>query len=264
MNLSSNMRQLTQGKVEKLFLKVRHGQATVALAPGDPLKCSAGLGLEGDVHANRLSPRQILITLQSELDALSIGAGALHENMVISTNSPEDFQPGAALVTSGGVEIKLTMYCEPCKRILGVVPDLRAMIRRRGILGYIVTGGEIRSGDSMELIPGRYAALPESVTQKFLDFIPTIPSGQVVRFVDVTTAMGVDSSFVRAVPGYIRRSIGRNLPLHRIVNARGELPDFVPDQATRLAAEGVRVETDGDVLKSGRAKIDLQRYLWRG
>lgn len=262
MNFCVNQRPLTRGRVEKLFLKPCHGHATVELAPADPLRCVAGLGLEGDIHANRLSPRQILVTLQSELNQLAIGAGALHENMLISTGTAQHFRPGTALVTSGGVEIRLTMYCEPCKRILGLVPDLRTMLGRRGILGYIVRGGEIRSGDAIELIPDRYPALPESVRQKFLDFVPTIPSGRVVRFVDVTTALGVADSFVRAVPGYIRRSVGLDLPLHRIVNARGELPGLVPDQAAWLAAEGVRI--DVDVLAPGRGKIDLQQYLWRG
>ncbi|MET0855834.1 MAG: MGMT family protein [Telluria sp.] len=259
MNFASSTPHATRGRVEKLFLKICHGKNTVELEPGAPLQCVAGLGLDGDVHANRLSPRQILVTLQSELDELAIRAGALHENMVISTASPEHFRPGSALVTGGGVEIRLTMYCEPCKRILGVAPDLRAMIGRRGILGYIVTGGEIRSGDTLQLIPGRYPALPDSVKQKFLDFVPTIPRGRVVRFADVTTAIGVDNSFVRAMPGYIRRGSGGDLPLHRIVNARGELPNLVPDQAAKLAAEGVKIGFEGN-----GGKIDLQRYLWRG
>jgi alkylated DNA nucleotide flippase Atl1 len=251
------------GRVEALFTKARHGRDATALAPGDALTCVAGLGLAGDVHANRLSPRQILVTLQSELNALSLSPGALHENMVISTAVPAYFRPGAALMTSGGVEIRLTMYCEPCKRIQGLVPALAALINRRGVLGRIVAGGDIRRGDAIELIPDRYAALPESPEQKFLDFVPTIPAGRVVRFGDVTTAMGVADSFVRAVPGYIRRSMGRTLPLHRIVNARGELPNIVPDQAATLAAEGVGIAR-GHALASGAPKVDLQRYLWRG
>lgn len=251
------------GNVEALFLKERHGKAVTELAPGGVLTCVADLGLDGDVHANHLSPRQILVTLRSELNALSISPGALHENMIISSATPAYFRPGAALVTSGGVEIRLTMYCEPCKRMQGLVPNLAALINRRGVLGRIVTGGEIRRGDAIELIPDRYAALPESAEQKFLDFIPTIPPGSVVRFGDVATAMGVADGFVRAVPGYIRRNMGRALPLHRIVNVRGELPNIVPDQAARLAAEGVRIAY-GHAPAAGAPKVDLQQYLWRG
>lgn len=252
------------GSVENLFLKVRRGEATRELDQGEALACLAGLGIAGDIHANRLSPRQILVTLQSELDDLSICAGALHENMIISTALAKHFRPGTAIVTSGGVEIKLTMYCEPCKRIEGLVPDLRALIERRGILGYIVRGGHIRRGDAIELIPDRYSALPESVNQKFLDFVQTIPAGRVVRLLDVTIAIGVADSFVRAMPGYIRRNLQRQIPVHRIVNARGKLLDFIPDQARKLMAEGVEIDADGDLAEPGRGSVNLQQYLWRG
>ena len=241
------------GKVESLFIKVRRGEAMVQRAA---LACASGLGIAGDIHANRLSPRQMLITLQSELNILALAPGALFENMVISLADPRSFRPGTAIVTGCGVEIRLTMYCEPCKRILPVVGDLRAMLRRRGILGYIVSGGEIRTGDAINVIPGKYPALPESPAQKFRDFVPTIPLGKVVRYLDVTIGIGVDSSFVRALPGYVRRNAGDLVPMHRIVNAQGRLLDYLPGQAAKLISEGVRVDSSG--------AVDLMQFLWQG
>jgi alkylated DNA nucleotide flippase Atl1 len=237
--------------VENLFVKARRGEA---MREVDSLSCLSGLGIDGDIHANRLSPRQILITLQSELDAFSLAPGALFENMVIARAAPGDVRPGAALVTERDVEIRLTMYCEPCKRILPVVGDLRRMLHRRGMLGYIVGGGEIRAGDAISIVPGKYAALPDSPVQKFRDFIPTIPAGKVVRYTDVAIAMGVDQSFVRALPGYIRRN--GDLPVHRIVNARGRLLDFVPGQTEALNLEGVHADASG--------AVDFQSFLWKG
>lgn len=216
--------------------------------------CEAGLGIHGDAHANRLSPRQVLVTLASELRALDIAPGALGENIVISSEQPALFRPGAALVTAAGVEIRLTMFCEACRRISHVAPNLRQLLRRRGVLGVIEMGGELRIGDALTLVDGRYPALPESPYQKFLDFVPTIPAGRVLRYGDVAVAIGVADSFVRALPGYIKRST--SLPVHRIVNARGELLNFLPEQAARLQAEGV--------VNQGGAVVDLQRYLWRG
>jgi alkylated DNA nucleotide flippase Atl1 len=86
--------------------------------------------------------------------------------------------------------------------------------------------------------------------------VATIPPGKVVRYSDVTIAIGVDDSFVRAVPGYIKRSAGDQLPVHRIVNARGCLPGFVAGQAEKLRAEGVMVDACGSV--------DLLCSLWKG
>lgn len=147
------------------------------------------------------------------------------------------------------------MFCEPCKVIGAVARDLKKMLRRRGILGLFVHGGELRRGETFTLIPARYRPLPDSMQQRFADFLATVPPGRVVRYLDVTVAMGVDASFIRALPGYIRRASALSLPLHRIVNARGELLAFVPGQAGLLVAEGVTV--------NGNC-VDLTQYCWQG
>ncbi|MYM73842.1 hypothetical protein GTP56_16750 [Duganella sp. FT134W] len=241
-------------RIERLYLKPARGQPLRALGQREAMVCEAGLGIHGDAHANRLSPRQVLVTLASELRALDIAPGALGENIVLSSQQPSLLRPGTALVTAAGVEIRLTMFCEACRRISHVAPNLRQLLRRRGVLGVIEMGGELRIGDALTLVDGRYRALPESAYQKFLDFVPTIPVGRVLRYGDVAVAIGVADSFVRALPGYIKRST--SLPVHRIVNARGELLNFLPEQAARLQAEGV--------VNQGGAVVDLQRYLWRG
>jgi alkylated DNA nucleotide flippase Atl1 len=241
------------GTLQRLYLKRGHGEAGVEATA---LSCEAGVGIVGDVHANRLSPRQVLVTMTSELERLRIPPGALQENMVISCSRPELFRPGAALVTASGVEIRLTMFCEPCKRIAHIEKNLAKLIHRRGVLGVFETGGELRLGDKVELIADRYSALPESTYQKFLDFLPTIPQGRVVRYIDVAIAIGAPDSFIRALPGYIKRSIGQPLPFHRIVNARGELLNFIPDQARKLQAEGLIIRD--------RVVSDLTKYLWDG
>ncbi|USX28146.1 MGMT family protein [Oxalobacteraceae bacterium OTU3CINTB1] len=238
-------------KAEYLFIKTRHGKP---MAPAGSLTLVEGLGIQDDINAHRLSPRHILVTIASELEALSLPAGALRENLVISTDRPGDFQPGSALTSASGVEIRLTMHCEPCKQLLPLVDDLAGMIGRRGILGVVVAGGQLQRGDTLELLPGRYPALPESVYQKFLDFVQTIPRGRVVRYSDVALAIGADPGFVRAIPGYIKRSLATGVPLHRIVTARGHLLATIPDQAERLMAEGV--PSDG--------AVELGTFLWHG
>jgi alkylated DNA nucleotide flippase Atl1 len=241
-------------RIERLYLKPARGQPLRALGQDEAMLCEAGLGINGDAQANRLSPRQVLVTLASELRALDISPGALGENIVIASDQPELFRPGTALLTSSGVEIRLTMFCEACWRISHVVPNLRQLLRRRGVLGVIEAGGALRIGDAVTLVDGRYPALPQSSYQKFVDFVPTIPPGRVVRYSDVAVAIGVAEGFVRVLPGYIKRSSA--LPVHRIVNARGELLNFLPEQAAQLQAEGV--------VNHGAAAVDLSRYLWRG
>lgn len=235
---------------DHLFIKRQHGRP---LAGADTLTLVAGLGIDGDVNAHRLSPRQILVTLASELEALALPAGALRENLVI-TAAAAHFQPGAALTGADGLEIRLTMYCEPCKQLLPLVDSLAAMIGRRGILGVVVGGGRLRRGQRLDLVPERYRALPESARQRFAEFVATIPRGRVVRYSDVALAIGADQSFVRALPGYIKRALDDGLPLHRIVSARGRLLPTLPRQAAQLLAEGV----------PSSGAVDLNHFLWQG
>ncbi len=243
------------GKVRHLFVKTFHGREASELSGGESLQCVQGWGIEGDVHANRFSPRQILITLASDLEKFAIAPGSLHENMVVSLTPEHMFRPGAAILTDRGVEIRLTMYCEPCSRISHLIPSLRDLIQRRGILGTIAKGGSISTGDLFTLLPDQYALLPESPTRRFQDFVAAIPPGTVVRYADIAVGMGVAHSFVRAMPGYIKTNIHLGLPMHRIVNAQGQLLAYLPNQAEKLTAEGVQIE---------RAKVDLRSFLWQG
>lgn len=238
--------------IERLFIKPAHGSAMHDTAT---LPLITGEGIAGDINAHPLSVRQVLVTLASQLQELSIAPGALRENIVIADAALAHFCPGSALV-SNDVEIRLTMYCEPCRQISHLHGNLAAMVQRRGVLGTVVTGGVLQIGDALTLIPARYPALPDSVQQRFADFVATIPRGRVVRYRDVALALGVEQSFVRALPAYIKRHRNANigLPLHRIVTAHGQLLATLPDQAAQLAAEGIAC--DGGV--------DLARFLWQG
>lgn len=237
--------------ITDLFVKPARHRAVVA---HDTITLTAGLGIAGDSSAHKLSPRQVLVTLASQLDELALAPGALSENLVLASADIEDFRPGSAIVC-GDVELRLTMYCEPCKQIAPLVGNLAAVVERRGILGVVVRGGALHAGDAATLIPGRYPPLPDSVQQKFVDVVAAIPPGRVLRYRDVALAMGVDDSFVRALPGYIKRNLhDANLPLHRIVNSQGQLLATLPQQARLLAAEGV----------PSNGAVDLTAVLWQG
>lgn len=256
--------EFAAGKIEHLYIKGAHGKPTVELEDGALMRCEQGFGIVGDVHANRLSPRQVLITMACELEELRIAPGSLRENIVIASGHPEWFQPGSSIVTQSGVEIRLTMFCEPCQRIGHVEENFAKLVNRRGVLGFFMQGGAIRRCDSLRLIPNQYAPLAESPYHKFLDFMQTIPAGRVVRYIDVTVGIGVADSFVRAIPGYIKRSLGSPLPLHRIVNGQGHLLDFIPNQARELESEGIAVRVGAAPFGQGSRSVSLSKYLWQG
>lgn len=236
--------------VTELFLKTRHRAPMAAAAV---LTLTTGVGIAGDLNAHKLSPRQVLVMRAEELQALNLGPGALRENLVVAGAPAEAIRPGNVLTFASGAAIGLTMFCEPCQRIAPLVGRLADMIERRGVLGVVLRGGTIARGDTLAVAVGGHRPLPDSMAQRFAEAVAAIPAGRVLRYSDVALAMGVDGSFVRALPGYIRRHLGTGLPVHRIVNARGQLLAALPGQAQQLAAEGI-VTTD---------TVDLATCLWQ-
>jgi alkylated DNA nucleotide flippase Atl1 len=249
------------GVVLSLFWKPHRG---APMEQASLLQCIAGYGIQNDVNAHKLSPRQVLITLDAEIEELSAGPGALRENMVVALEDQTAFRPGASLIASSGVEIALTMYCEPCKRIAHIVPTYSEIMGKRGILGRIVRSGTIGEKDSFSIFDEAYDPLQDAVEQRFFDFVRSIPRGRVVRYIDVTIGIGVADSFVRAMPGYIRRASGTTLPLHRIVDGQGRVLDYVSRQAKELENEGVALIRQADLFDQKGTRVDLGAHLWLG
>lgn len=165
-----------------------------------------GYGLEDDVHANPISPRQILVTRKEDLDELHIPYGALLENMIVAGLNAQDFVPGALLNVGEQAKIRLTFHCEPCKIIAGVVPVLAALIKKRGILGVILESGSMKIGDAVTSQSARFEPLPEVPYERFLLFIEQIPAEKAVTYAMILEGIGVATGYMRAIPGYIKKA----------------------------------------------------------
>ena len=244
-----------------LFLKP--GGGVPMAAPGEGrLELRAGYGIAGDVNANPLSPRQVLVTRYEDLRDLSIEPGDLRENVVVAGLDEWAFVPGTRL-DIGDASIRLTFHCEPCKRISHLVRSLKDILNRRGLLGVVLGGGSIAVGDTVVARPNAHAPLPERPYDRFRAFIAQVPSSRVVTYRQVTAGMGVASSYMRAIPRYVLQSPTDNV--HRIVNSEGGLIEcYVPDQAARLRREAVEVVmADGDLFGAGgQHHVDLNRHAW--
>lgn len=229
------------------------------------LDMQSGLGIEGDCNAHPLSPRQVLVTRIEDLQDFAVPPGGLRENVVVAGLSAEVLRPGVVLQLGEQVTIRLTFHCEPCKRIAQVVPSLKAVVRRRGVLGVVISGGAVAVEDSVKALPQRWPALPESPYERFLLFTANIPRGSVVTYRHVVIGMGVAESYMRAIPRYLQRGLRDRVPIHRIVDSRGQLlPAHVPGQIAALRAEGVDVTGVEGLFGQEHHRVDLQQCLWRG
>jgi len=251
--------------ITHLFIKKVKGHPMVGV---NSIGLTAGLGIITDVNANQISPRQILITRKEDLDELEIRYGGLRENIIIDGASTEEFKPGSILIINNKVKIRLTFYCEPCKRIADAVPSMNAVLNRRGILGVIIESGEISIGDRIIIVPDQFKPFSEVPYERFLNFIQFVPPGKVVTYKMVCEGMGVAESYVRAIPKYIEKAInsGLNLPLHRIVDTEGAtIESYVPNQQTQLKGENIHIVQSTNLFEqSSLSIVPLSKYLWQG
>jgi MOSC domain-containing protein YiiM len=230
------------------------------------LVLKAGQGIEGDIHANSISPRQVLIVRQEDLSKGSLGYGPIAdiqpgqfgENLVISGVSASEFVPGAMLEFAGGAVIRLTFYCEPCKRIADLVWSIKDIEQKRGVLGVVVQDGVLKAGEDFKIQPRAFAALSEIPYQRFLDFLAQVPAGKVVTYSAVLVGIGVDRGYLRAIPGYLRKAAAAGYPAHRILDSKGYLTPHIDDQRDRLLTEGIKVIKDAD-----KYWVSIDQYLWR-
>jgi alkylated DNA nucleotide flippase Atl1 len=251
------------GVVSKLFCRVAKDLPSIGM---EQLVLKSGIGIESDIHASTISPRQILLVRYEDLSKGSLGSGPIEdiqpgqlgENMVVTGIAANEFVPGAMLQFTGGAAIRLTFYCEPCKKIANLVWSIKDIEQRRGILGVVLQSGILTTDQSFTIQPGVFEALSEIPYQRFLDLLAQVPVGKVVTYFSVLAGMGVDRGYLRALPGYLRKAVAAGYPAHRVLDSKGYLTPHVDDQADRLLIEGIEVIQDAD-----RSRVLIEKYLWR-
>lgn len=251
-------------RITHLFFKKAKGEP---MSPSKTLQLLKGYGIENDINGSSISPRQVLITRKEDLDDLNIVYGGLRENIIVEGLSQSDFVPGGLLHIGDNVKIRLTFHCEPCKRIADVVPNMKDVINRRGILGVVIEGGIIGVKHKITCSPNMFTAFSEIPYQRFLNFIQYIPYGKVATYKMVTAGMGVAESYIRAIPKYIDRCSSEinTYPVHRIVDTGGAVIDnYVPCQVRMLQQEQVHVIATLDLFDNGGCRVPLSQFLWSG
>ncbi|MEH2108695.1 MGMT family protein [Nostoc sp.] len=220
-------------------------------------------GIEGDINAEPISPRQVLIVRYEDIANLSIKPGELRENIVIQGIEIDKFIPGSLLHFESGAAIRLTFYCEPCKRIAHLVESLKSIQGKRGILGVVIKSGKIKVNSNFQVQANKFPALPEIPYKRFLNFIIKIPSGKVVTYKQIIKGIGVDNSYLRAIPIYLKKTSDADYPVHRILDSKGYLITHVSQQKHKLEMEGVNVLSEVDLLRNlNKSFVEIENYLW--
>ena len=154
------------------------------------LRLLEGLGVEGDAHAGQLvqhlsriakdpgvpNLRQVHLIHAELFDELAnhgftITPGQMGENVTTRGIDLLGLSQGTRLRLGADAVIEVTGLRNPCAQLNGLAPGLMAavlsqasdggLVRKAGVMAVVVTGGEVRLGDTiaLESMPLAYQAL---------------------------------------------------------------------------------------------------------
>lgn len=211
------------------------------------LRFQVGTGIVGDANGGPGSPRHVLLVDRTTYRELRLPDAVLRENLLVAGMPVSDLQSGDLLVSMDGVAIRITFPCDPCAKLNEVRPTLaKEVTGRRGMLGRVVHGGEMRAGETLFLRRGIFPAIPSRVPDRVFGVVRAIPRSRVTTLTHVTRMIGVTKSYVRVLPR-ILNAAPDNVPVHRVVRTDGTLPEGdVPGRRERLAEEGL-INRDGEI-----------------
>lgn len=185
-------------------LAIRPARAAPPL-PVDAVQALAGLGLDGDLHADRMSPRQVLLAGAGVYADHAIGARALHENLLIDVETAQ-LASGTVLRIGEDVLLRLMFQCESCGQLDAQQAGLsRALGRRRGILARVLAGGAIRPGDPVRDLGVAASVWSDDWRVRVLRILDALPRQCVVEYGVLARLAGVQPSYCRALPGMLSR-----------------------------------------------------------
>jgi alkylated DNA nucleotide flippase Atl1 len=249
------------GSILHLFIKYKQGSE---LRQVDELSLKEGYGIAEDINANPISPRQVLVVRHEDIIELAISAGELRENIVIAGITSDNFSSGSLITFDGGAAIRLTFHCEPCKRIAHLVDSLKTLQYKRGMLGVIIKSGLIRVGNNFQIQPAQFPVLSENPYERFLDFIVKVPPGKIVTYKHILTAIGVDKSYMRAIPTYLKKTSADNYPIHRILDSQGYLIKYAANQKSKLESESIEVLYESNSsMTANKYFVKISKYLYQ-
>lgn len=93
------------GEIKDLFIKQEKKGDMVSK---DTVVLKDGYGIIGDINANALSPRQVLIVESETLEALRISPGSLRENISVKGIDLNNLPSGTVLQVGSEVKLRIT------------------------------------------------------------------------------------------------------------------------------------------------------------
>lgn len=192
------------GAVKAVTIRTAHG-----LQERDSARVIDGTGLDEDVHADTLSPRQVLIASAAVYGDCSLPPHALRENLLVDFDTAK-LSSGIVLQIGDDVQLRLMFQCEACGQLDIRQPGLSQQIgMRRGMLARVLSGGVIRRGDKVQDLGLLQTAWSDDWRERIVQVLDAVPRQSVIEYKNLARLAGVQSSYCRAFPRVIR-NLGQN------------------------------------------------------
>ena len=205
------------GSVTALFVKpVKAGP----MQPVGEQRFLHGRGIDGDVHADTRSTRQVLITAAESAQRLGVAPGALRENVCVADLAVYALTSGTVLQI-GTAQVRLSYPCDPCgllRSYSGIAPAAAKGLR--GMLGIVVGPGAARVGDDVGVASGGYPALDHDWHTRLAWFLSRLPADRFLTYGDLALAVGEPRSVARTLPKMLAAPAFAGLPVERVVTAQ--------------------------------------------
>jgi MOSC domain-containing protein YiiM len=125
-----------------------------------------GLRGDGHNHAKHRTPLSAITIIDVEdLDDLrregfNVFPGATGENLTVRDLDVDGLAVGDRLQFTGGVLVEITKHRHPCYVLDAISPELkRVIVGRCGVLAKVLREGEVRAGETIEIIRAENTAL---------------------------------------------------------------------------------------------------------
>lgn len=182
-----------------LDLASRSGRAARP-ASAASLLVRAGAGIDGDLHADPLSPRQLLLAGAGAYAAFALAPRALAENLLIEAETAH-LVSGTVLQVGSEVRLRMMFQCEACGQLdLQQNALARRLGARRGMLARVLVGGTIRRGDRVRDLGVLEQPWPDDWRARVRRVLDAVPQEMVIDYRRLARLAGVQSSYCRAFP----------------------------------------------------------------
>jgi len=160
----------------------------------------AGQGLAGDIHADRSSPRQLLLADAAVYDRFDLPTHALCENLLVDVDTAS-LTSGTILQLGDEVYIRLMFQCEACGQLDVQRPGLASALgNRRGMLARVIKGGTVFAGDMIAQLDERMPPWSDDWRERVMAVLDAVPPGHVIDYARLAQVAGIQSSYCRAFP----------------------------------------------------------------